>query len=88
MAQPTSFAIEYLGAIRVTKNTTVTSASLLVLYPTATVLKIKAKGVSVTVDGSVMFPVGYDDETYLTTGHTYTFSEDCVVAIGMYRTVT
>jgi hypothetical protein len=87
MAQPL-YAIEYLGAVRVTKNTPVTSASLLTLYPTATVLKIKANGVSVTVDNSVMFPVSFDDETYVTTGHTYSFSEDCVLAVGVYRTVT
>ena len=87
MSQP-SYAIEYLGAIEATKNTAVTSASVLTLYPTATALKIKTAGVSVSVDNSVMFPTDYNDESYLVTGHTYTFSENCIVAVGIYKAVT
>ena len=87
MAQPL-YAIEYLGAIEASKNTAVTSASVLTLYPTATVLKIKTARVSVSVDDSVMFPTDYNDESYLVTGHSYTFSKDCIVAVGIYRGVT
>lgn len=87
MAQP-NYAIEYLGAIEAQKNATVTSASVITLYPNATVMKIKSNGVSVSVNNSVMFKTSFDDESYITSGHTYTFSEDCIIAIGTYKAVT
>lgn len=87
MAQP-AYAIEYLGAMSAKANVVVTSASLLALYPTATVVKIKTSGVSVSVNNTDRFPVVYDDESYLKTGKTYLFSKDCVVAVGIYKAIT
>lgn len=87
MAQP-NYAIEYLGAMFVPGKTPVTTASLLIIYPTATVIKMKCRDVKVSVDNSDMFEVSFDDESYLATGHTYTFSKDCMVAIGIYKAIT
>lgn len=87
MAQP-SYAIEYLGAVKVTSGTSVTSASVLTSFPTATVLKMKTANVKVAINGGVQFDVVYDDESYLTTGKTYMFNKDCVVAVGIYKAIT
>jgi hypothetical protein len=87
MAQP-SYAIEYIAAVQAKANEAVTSADLLVLYPTATVIKMKTKGVRASVNSSVMFEVDYNDESFLTTGHSYKFDKDCVIAVGRYRVVT
>lgn len=87
MAQP-SYAIEYIGAVEAKAGVPITSADLLAMYGTATVLKMKTKGVSVSVNNSPLFEVTYDDESYLVTGHTYKFNKDCIVAVGVYKVVT
>lgn len=80
-------AIEYLGALAVNKGQQYTSASIITAYPTATVLKIKTDKVSVSINGGVQFLTSFDDESYLTTGKTYIFDKDCIVAIGIYKAV-
>lgn len=85
MAQP--HAIDYLGAVAVSKGQQYTSASIKAAYPTATVLKIKTDKVSVSIDGGVQFLTSFDDESYLTTGKTYIFDKDCIVAIGIYKAI-
>lgn len=88
MAQP-SYAIEYLGAVEVSRGVAVTTASLLVLFPTATVVKLKCKsGANVSINGGVQFPIDYNDESYLTTGKTFLFDTDCVIVVGIYRAIT
>ena len=87
MSQP-KIAIEYLGAITAEPRKQYTSASVLLKYPTATVMKMKTEGIKVTVDGSDMFPVSYDDESYITTGRTFIFSDACTIAIGRYVNIT
>ena len=51
-------------------------------------MKMKTDGIKVTVDGSDMFPVSYDDESYITTGRTFMFSDVCTIAIGRYVAIT
>ena len=51
-------------------------------------MKMKTSGIKVTVDGSDMFPVSYDDESYITTGRTFMFSDACTIAIGRYVAIT
>lgn len=80
-------AIDYLGAIKADKGTQYTSASILTAYPTATVIKMKTDGVSASIDGGVQFLTSFDDESYLTTGKTYMFDKDCVIAIGIYKVI-
>ena len=78
-------AIDYLGALAVNKGQQYTSASIITAYPTATVLKIKTDKVSVSINGGVQFLTSFDDESYLSTGKTYIFDKDCIVAIGIYK---
>ena len=87
MSKP-AIAIEYLGAIIVEPRKQYTSASVILKYPTATVMKMKTNEIKVTVDGSDMFPVSYDDESYIATGRTFMFSDACTIAIGRYVAIT
>ena len=80
-------AIDYLGALAVNKGQQYTSASIISAYPTATVLKMKTDKVSVSINGGVQFLTSFDDESYLTTGKTYIFDKDCIVAIGIYKAI-
>ena len=87
MSKP-ALAIEYLGAIIAEPRKQYTSASVLTKYPTANVMKMKTEGIKVTVDGSDMFTVSYDDESYIATGRTFMFSDACTIAIGRYVAIT
>lgn len=80
-------AIDYLGALAVSKGQQYTSASIVSAYPTATVLKIKTDKVSVSINGGVQFLTSFDDESYLSAGKTYIFDKDCIVAIGIYKAI-
>lgn len=80
-------AIDYLGAMSVNKGQQYTSASIISAYPTATVLKIKTDKVSVSINGGVQFLTSFDDESYLSTGKTYIFDKDCIVAFGIYKAI-
>lgn len=80
-------AIDYLGAMAVNKGQQYTSASIITAYPTATVLKMKTNGVSVSINGGVQFLTSFDDESYIATGKTYIFDKDCIVAIGIYKAI-
>lgn len=88
--------IDYLGAIKIESGVEYTSASILVLFPTATVMKlkplvpadIKKVGVRVGINGGIMFPIIFEDEGYITTGRTFIFDTDCIMAVGIYRVIT
>jgi len=86
MAQP-SYAIEYLGAKELLAGTDYTTASLLSEFPNATVIRMKSSGIKVGINGGVMFPVDYGEESYLVTGKTFRFDNPCIVAIGIYKAV-
>lgn len=90
MAQP-AYAIQYLGAYRVEANIAYTSASILAAYPTATVMKAKLddvkNSIKVSVNGAPMFEFTHNEEAYIVTGSTYTFSEAFTIAIGIYKAV-
>lgn len=96
MAQP-AYAIEYLGAIRVTAGTPITSATIAAAFPTATALKMdaldengKSQWVRVSIDGGVQFDVAHGEESYLNSSvsKTYRFSRDCTIVVGVYKAVT
>ena len=87
MSKP-MYVVEYLGAIVAEPRRQYTSASVLALYPNATMMKMKSEGIRVGVDGSNMFPVSYDDESYITTGRTFIFSDTCTIVIGRYVPIT
>ena len=87
MSKP-AIAIEYLGAIVAEPRRQYTSASVLSKYPTANVMKMKTSGIKAGVDGSDMFTISYDDESYIATGRTFIFSDACTIAIGRYVAIT
>ena len=87
MAQP-MYVVEYLGAISVESGKLYTSAQVLTTYPTANMMKMKTKDVMVSVNGSDIFPISYDDESFITSGHTYIFNKDCIIVIGKYVVIT
>lgn len=80
--------VEYLGAISVLSGKLYTSAEVIAVYPIANMMKMKTKDVKVSVNGSDMFPVTFDDESYITSGHTYIFDTDCTIVIGRYINIT
>ena len=83
MAQP-HYIVEYFGAISTEKNKLVTSASVIALFPTANMMKMKTEGVAVSVDGTDMFLTSFDDESFITTGKSFIFDKNCTIAIGKY----
>ena len=84
----TMYAIEYLGALSIKQGQMYTSADILAKYNVANVLKMKTSGVSVSVNNSDMFPLDFNDETYLVTGHIYLFDRDCTIVVGRYVAIT
>ena len=79
--------VEYFGAISTEKNKLVTSASVIALFPTANMMKMKTGGVAVSVDGTDMFLTSFDDESFITTGKSFIFDKNCTIAIGKYTPV-
>lgn len=87
MAQPL-YVIEYLGAVSIKREKLYNSADVISAFTGANVMKMKTEGVRVSVNGSDMFLTSFDDESYITSGHTYIFDTDCIVAVGKYIAVT
>lgn len=87
MSKP-AIAIEYLGAMVAEPRKQYTSARIITKYPTANVMKMKTSGIKAGVDGSDMFTISYDDESYIATGRTFIFSDACTIAIGRYVAIT
>ena len=88
MAQP-QYAVEYIGAESIKQGDSYTSANFKTKYPSATMMKMKSEGISVSINGTTMFLTKYDDESYIpTTATTYIFNKDCVIAIGRYFAVS
>ena len=87
MAQP-HYVVEYLGAMTLKAGQLYTTASIMSTYPTANMMKMKSEGIKVSIGGTDAFLISFDDESYITTGKTYIFSEQCTVVIGRYVSVT
>lgn len=89
----TIYAIQYLGAIRVTKNTPVTTASIFAdsKFTGATVAKLstdlKGDRVGIIVNQSPIAKWDDGDEQFIITGHTFEFDKDCTIKIGIYKAV-
>ena len=87
MSKPNQ-VVQYLGAFNVEMNKTYDSTLIKTEFPTANMLKMKTEGVKVSLNGTTMFPISYDDETYLPdTSVKYIFSKDCVVVVGKYTVI-
>ena len=85
MAQNT--IIEHLGSIECIAGTAVTTASILSQFPTATALMMATSGVSVSINATPMFMIQPNQESYLASGKTYVFNKDCLIIVGIYRSV-
>lgn len=90
MAQPT-YAIQYLGTIRVLKNTPYTTATLLASFSGATVAKLSTDipndKVGISINNTPMAKWSDNDEQYIVTGFTFEFDKDCTMKIGIYKAV-
>lgn len=80
-------AIEALGGFQCLANTPTTTASIIAVFPTATIVKIKTEGSVLSIDGTVKFATTYDAISNLQTGHTYIFDKDTTLMVGKYVTV-
>lgn len=75
MAQPV--IRKYIGSFE---------AEQLILYngnsfPANTIMQMKTHDVNVSVNGGVMFPVTFDDESLIDSTYTYKFDKKCVIAL-------
>ncbi len=90
MAQP-SYAIRYLGTVRVTKNTPYTTASILSSFVGATVARlstdIKDDSVGIALNNTPMSTYYDGEEQYIQAGDMFEFSKDCTLKIGTYKAV-
>jgi hypothetical protein len=71
--------IKYTGAVVVPKGVTINGSG----YQSQSILKMKSSNVSVSVNGSPMFKVSFDDETLVDTTATYMFDSECTIAVGL-----
>ncbi len=85
MAQPVQFVLKYTGSMEVKAGDQLLGSSISI----GNVLQMKTKGVKVIINNTgVMFPITYDDLSYLDATATYTFDKDCIIAIGEMTEVT
>lgn len=87
MSQP-QYAMEYLGAISVVAGEVYTIDNVLTDFPTANMMKMKTDGVKVSINGTDAFLVSFNDESYISSGKTYIFSQPCTIVVGRYVIVT
>jgi len=78
MAQPVYYLVKYNRAMEVKAGVKVLGSSV----TGGNVLIMKTKNVNASVNGSVAFPVSYNEMSYLDTTAYYTFDKDCIIAIG------
>lgn len=85
MAQ--NVVIEHLGSIQVSAGASITTASIISQFPTATALMMITEGVSVSINATPMFLIEKYQESYLATGKTYVFNKDCQIVVGTYKAI-
>lgn len=79
MAQPSIFVMKYVDTLEVTAGEVYHGIDI----TSGNVMQMKTKGVNVILNSSgTAFPVTFDDLNYIDQGVTYTFSKNCIVAIG------
>jgi hypothetical protein len=76
MAQPVPIR-QYSGAFEAKGLTQYLGST----FPANTIMQMKSQDVMVSVNGSVMFPVKYDDESLINSTYTYKFNKDCIIAL-------
>ena len=88
MAQPTSFKIQYMGAVEVFPNKAYTAESFESEFPDSNIFILKTKTktdvpISVSINKTPMFPISYDELTAFDseTDLSYVFNQKCVIAV-------
>lgn len=88
MAQPTSFKLQYLGAVSVEANTSYTASDLASLFTDSNILVMKTKSsstkpITVSINKSPGFPIEYNELSVFdgTTALSYVFNQDCIIAV-------
>lgn len=85
MAQ--NVVIEHLGSYEVKKGAAITTASILSSFAGATAIEMASDGVNVSINATPMFTTQKGQSTYLSTGKTYVFDRDCMLVVGIYRSI-
>lgn len=88
MAQPTSFRLEYLGAIEVKANKEYTASAIVNMFTGSNVFILKSKATSnnpikVSINKTVAFPVEYNEINAFdgTSSLSYVFNQNCIITI-------
>jgi hypothetical protein len=81
MAQ-TNYIVDYIAGMRAEAGKSYTAASILALYPSATVVEVRSKETIVSINGTIAVKFSYGEQTTITTGKTWVFITDCDLAIG------
>lgn len=81
MAQASNFILDRLGGMSIKAGTVVTTAEILVLFPTATaaILQSPTARININATDSITFHNG--DIEYINTGKTWAFQTDCEISI-------
>jgi len=45
------------------------------------IMQMKSKNISISVNGGAMFPFDYNDESILDDNYTYQFNKNCILAL-------
>ena len=79
MAAPFYYVIQYTDVLDAKAGVAYSGADI----TTGNIMQMKTDGVAVVLNSSgVSFSITYDDVGYVDINTTYTFSKDCVIAIG------
>jgi len=77
MSQPVYHVVKYKGAIEVKAGVKLNGSDV----TGGNVLIMKTKDVRGSVNGSVAFPINFNEMSYLDTNAYYTFDRDCIIAV-------
>jgi len=92
MAQPTSFILNYLGAVTIQAKKTYSSDDILNQFDTANIMVLKTQNgntpIKVSINGTDAFCITFDEIAFLEAGKSYIFDTDCTLAIAKYEVVS
>ena len=71
------FLHKYTGSMQCVAGTSYAGSAITL----GTVLQMKTIGITLSINSTTAFAFKYDDTTFIDSTATYTFSEDCVLAI-------
>lgn len=87
MAQPVQFIITHVAGMSVKAGVTYATADILSTYTEANILIMKTRSdipITVSISGTDAFEIEFNEPTYIETGQTYIFNQDCTISIAKY----